>query len=240
MKRVVVPGELITEERKKIGQHVYVHEGRVYSDVLGLIDDSKEFASVVPLEGPYVPQPGDLVVGVVVSENFGNYIVNINAPHLAFLPKAMLRESFKIECMLSAKVMGVNEVGTAELGGPRAFFGGELISVSAVKVPRVIGKNGSMLEVLRRGTGCTMMVGRNGWIWVNGGNTSLLICALEKIQAEAHTEHLTNKMEEFLNEAGKKAAKPAEEPQPLAASVALKKMATEESLEGNIGNLTEE
>ena len=57
-KIVVVPGEVVTEERKKLGQHVYLHQGRIYSDCLGMARIDGDSASVVPLEGKYVAQAG--------------------------------------------------------------------------------------------------------------------------------------------------------------------------------------
>ena len=69
-KHIVVPGELVTEERKKLGSHVYLHQGRIYADSLGIARVDGDMASVVPLEGKYQAMAGDLVVGVLVSEKF--------------------------------------------------------------------------------------------------------------------------------------------------------------------------
>lgn len=221
-RKIVIPGELVTAERKKVGSHVYMSGGSIYSDCLGLVDEGSEYASVVPLEGIYMPRQMDVVVGVIVSENFGSYAVDINAAKLAVIPKSTLRErnSLEMENIISARIEHVGELGIAELGGVRVFYGGEIIEVSAVKVPRIIGKNGSMLDVIRGGTGGTIVVGRNGRIWVRGGNTPLLIRALEKIQREAHTENLTQKMAAFIEEEAKKGHKPVEEPQPIVLSKA--------------------
>ncbi len=216
MRRIVVPGEVVTEERKRPGAHVFLSEGKICSDSLGIVDDGKDYISIVPLEGKYIPQLGDLIVGVVVAENFGNYFVDISSVHDAAIPKNSIRETLRLESVVSAKIMRVNEMSVAELGNIRTFFGGQLISVSAVKVPRIIGKNGSMLEVLKRGTNCSLMVGRNGRIWAKGGNTQLLISALEKIQRESHTENLTAAVEEFLKGAAASAkADVSGEPQPM-------------------------
>ena len=100
--------------------------------------------------------------------------------------------------VVSVKVARVNEINEVELMGPRVFFGGEVFEVTPVKVPRVIGKDGSMLNVLKAGTGSTIMVGRNGRIWAKGGNIALLKEAVAKIDREAHLENLTNRITEFL------------------------------------------
>jgi len=76
--------------------------------------------------------------------------------------------------------------------------------VTPVKVPRLIGKNGSMLQVLKDGTGSNILVGRNGRVWVKDGNTRLLKRAIQKIEDESHLSNLTNSVKEFLEKEGKK------------------------------------
>ncbi len=198
-KKIVVPGELVTEERKKLGSHVFVREGNIYSDSLGLVHTDSDFASVVPLEGKYIPKVGDIVIGVIVNEKFAVYGVDINSFYLSFILKKELREVLKPGSIVSAKVLKVNELNEVELGFPRLFFGGEILNISPVKVPRVIGRDGSMLAVLKQGTGCTMIVGRNGRIWAKGGNVDLLRQALKKISSEAHMDNLTSRIASFLN-----------------------------------------
>lgn len=206
MKRIVVPGELITDKRKKTGSHVFVREGKIYSEVIGLANDEGEYASVVPLEGSYAPMRNDLIVGVVSGEKFSGYDVSINTLYPTYLSKKEIRERLKVGSIISAKVMEIDERREVDIGNIRVFYDGEIITVSPVKVPRIIGREGSMLNVLKNGTGSSVIVGRNGWIWAKGGNIPLLIESIKKIESEAHLDNLTNKMEEFLSKkAGKKA-----------------------------------
>jgi len=198
-KRLVIPGELVTEERKKLGSHVFVREGKIYSDSMGLVNDEADFASVVPLEGKYMPQQNDVIIGVITAERFAGYSVDINSFYPSFVSKKELREVLKPGSIISAKIMKVNELNEVELGSIRLFFGGEIIQVSPVKIPRVIGKEGSMLNILRDGTGSNIIVGRNGRLWVKGGNTDLLRKGILKIDREAHLDNLTNRISGFLN-----------------------------------------
>ncbi|PIN85411.1 MAG: hypothetical protein COV47_02305 [Candidatus Diapherotrites archaeon CG11_big_fil_rev_8_21_14_0_20_37_9] len=197
-KRLVVPGELVTEERKKLGSHVYISEGKIYSDSIGLVDDESNFASVVPLEGKYLPQVNDLVLGVISSEKFAGYVVDINSFYPSFISKKELREMLKPGSVVSAKVLKVNELNEVDLGSIRTFFGGEILTISPVKIPRVIGRDCSMLNVLKAGTKSNLIVGKNGWIWAKGGDTDLLKKAIDKIGAEAHMSNLTQRMSDFL------------------------------------------
>lgn len=198
MRKIIVPGELVSSERKKIGQNVFTRNGKIYSQVLGLVDDSKEYASVVALEGKYSPKPMDLILGIVKAEKATGYTVDINSFSDSYISKRDIRDYLKPGTVVSAKVIRVKELNEAELSHIRIFYGGEVISVSSVKVPRIIGKNGSMLEVLKHGTNSSILVGRNGWIWTKGGNIPLLIKAIQKIEREAHLEELTAKMEDFF------------------------------------------
>jgi len=199
MKKIVVPGEVITEQRKRMGEHVYSSNGKIYSDVVGITDQESINASVVALKGFYVPQQNDIVIGLVTSELFSGFLVDIGAFHWSFMSKEGVREPLKRGSIVSVKVLKVNEVNDADLSEPRVFYGGEIFSIASVKVPRIIGKNGSMLEVLRRGTNCNIVVGRNGRIWAKGGDTDLLNKAIQMIGEESHLPNLTNNVTEFLS-----------------------------------------
>jgi exosome complex component RRP4 len=142
----------------------------------------------------------DLIVGIVAQEVHSGYLVDINSFYLAFVYQKELRDPLQVGSIVSAKVMNVSETNDVELGFVRVFYGGEIMQVSPVKVPRMIGKNGSMLEVLKNGTQANVMIGRNGLVWSKGGNVDLLRLALHKIEEEAHFEHLTESVKVFLEQ----------------------------------------
>lgn len=209
MKKIVIPGQLLSTERKRTGEHAFAQNGKIYSDVLGILDDKPSEISVVALEGKYTPKMGDVIVGVITSEKATGFMTELNSFAQSFISKKDVREQLKVGSIISAKVMGVSEIKEADLGQVRVFYGGEVISISPVKIPRVIGKNASMLEVLKRGTNSTILVGRNGWIWAKGGNVQLLASTVQKIAKEAHLENLTVKIQDFLMQANKSVKFPA-------------------------------
>ncbi len=198
-RRIVVPGELVSADRKRIGKHVFLKDGKIFADSVGLVSESDVSVSVIPLEGKYEPELNDVVVGMVVDEKISGYTVTLNSFYQSYVSKKTLRDPLRPNSVVSAKVMRVNEMKEIEIGMVRVLFGGELLEVSPVKVPRIIGKDGSMLEVLKQGTKCNLVVGRNGLVWVKGGDVKLLVQALDLIQSQAHTENLTNKVSAFLN-----------------------------------------
>ena len=170
----------------------------MYSDALGILYDAPDVVFVVPLSGKYLPRSGDVIIGIIRGEKFALYEVEINSLYSSILLKRDLPENYRLGDVISAKIGRVNEMNEADVEFPRMFFGGEVIQVSPVKVPRIIGKNGSMLAVLKEGTGTNFMIGRNGYVWMKGGNIPLAITAIEKIEREAHAHNLTHSLEEFL------------------------------------------
>ncbi|MGI6589942.1 MAG: KH domain-containing protein [Candidatus Iainarchaeum sp.] len=201
-KKVVIPGELISAERKRLGSNVFVSNGKIYSKVLGISEEGGEKASVVPLEGRYTPQQDDVVIGVVTRAIFAGYNININSFVESFIPKSAIRDDLKVGDLVSAKVEYVNELREADLGFARRLYGGEVIEVTPVRTPRLIGKGGSMLELLKQGTGCDIIIGKNGRVWARNGNTELLKKVVLFINDNSFKSNLTNSVEEFFKAEG--------------------------------------
>ena len=145
-RKIVVPGELVTEQRKRIGKHVYLRDGKIYSDSVGFVSESDVSVSVIPLEGKYEPEVNDVVVGVVMEEKISGYTVNLQSFYTSYISKKMLRDPLRPTSVISAKVMRVNEIKELEIGMVRTLFGGDLMNVSPVKVPRIIGKSSNIRD----------------------------------------------------------------------------------------------
>jgi exosome complex component RRP4 len=66
----------------------------------------------------------------------------------------------------------------------------------------VIGKNGSMIQMLKNMTGCRIYVGQNGRIWVDGELENIVraVKAITTIEEEAHSMGLTEKIKKLLEE----------------------------------------
>jgi exosome complex component RRP4 len=86
--------------------------------------------------------------------------------------------------------------------GLRKLTGGMVIEISPSKVPRVIGKNGSMIQMLKNMTGCRIYVGQNGRIWIDGelDNIVKAVQAIRMIEDEAHNLGLTERIKSFLEQ----------------------------------------
>lgn len=193
-----MPGEMLWEEEARI-PNTYIEGGKTYTTVLGMMRDGK----FVPLEMVYKPKPGDNVVGVVTDVRHSGFSIDMNLAHNGFISSKFTRVSFKQGDMIYGRLKFVDEVGSVDISDANRLPSGKLVSVPASKVPRIIGKRSSMLNVLRDGTGCSMFVGNNGYIWIGGkGNLQLALKTIDFIIEKAHTQGLTDAVAQYLNENG--------------------------------------
>ncbi len=193
--KIVVPGEMLADKPVKMPD-AYIDNGKTYSEVVGLFHETE--MRLVALEGAYLPMDEDYVVGVVEEVKFAGCNVDINSPYTAFLSSKDTRFQFDLGDVLFAKVKGVDEVKNVNLYDARKLSGGEIVEISPVKVPRVIGKKSSMLNMLIDATRSEIYVGKNGRMWITGGDSSLAARAILKIEKEAHLTGLTERMKTFL------------------------------------------
>ena len=78
---------------------------------------------------------------------------------------------------------------------------GHVIKITSTKIPRLIGKKGSMVNMVKRETGCQITIGQNGLVLVSGKNVeeeALAILAIRTIEKNAHTLGLTDKISKLL------------------------------------------
>jgi exosome complex component RRP4 len=90
--------------------------------------------------------------------------------------------------------------------GLKKLQGGRIINVNPNKVPRIIGKQGSMVSMIKDATGCRIVVGQNGVVWIDGLPEGELIAveAIAMIEEKSHLTGLTDKVKAFLEKKTKK------------------------------------
>jgi len=211
-RKVVVPGDLLSEDAKRSGEGTYVKNGSVYSLLYGLAN-FRDKINVIPLAGKYVPVPGDNVIGVVKDITFSNWIVDINSPydgllHISEFPKRIESEEMSkhlhIGSSIMTRVTDVDPTMKVELTLNDKKLGlikaGQVIEISHTRVPRLIGKGGSMISMLKKEVNCNIFVGQNGRIWIYGGaeDMDLALKTITLIEREAHTNGLTDRIVDFL------------------------------------------
>lgn len=238
---LVVPGEILTEDTKNFqpgrGTILNKERNKIISLNIGLKQIKRNYINVIPLRGFYTPRPGDKIIALIVDKNPVKYKCDINAKDFGQLkPKNTVKkersrgrgfrggngppsdyntEKFDIGDILIVKILSADRLNKPELTTVGKYLGkktgGIVISINPTKIPRVIGRSGSMIKMLKNLTLCNIFVTQNGRIWLKGEDLAherLLIEAIKKIALEAHTIGLTDRMQEFLiNEKKKRGIK---------------------------------
>lgn len=223
-KDVAVPGETLAEGMDYLpGTGTYREGEKIIASRLGLTSIDGRAIKLIPLSGRYLPKRGDTIVGEVQDVLMSGWRIDTKSAYSAmlnmkdatseFIPRgADLRRYFDFGDYISCKITNVTSQKLVDvtMRGPglRKLHEGRIVLVNTHKVPRVIGKKGSMISMVKQATGCSIIVGQNGVIWLQGETPEMELLAIEsirKIEAESHTSGLTDKMKEHLEKiTGKK------------------------------------
>jgi exosome complex component RRP4 len=235
-REIVIPGDLLDDSgRMKDGPGCYQKDGRIFASRLGLKQAKGDTLSVLPLSGVYNPFAGDLVIGVVVELGPSMWLLDINGPYPA--PLHATETPWRVDFGETAKyldagdtilckVLFVDETKKTQVTmkdrNLKKLTGGHVVEVEPSKVPRVIGKNGSMVNLIKKYCDVWMFVGQNGRIWLNGDLQGILLAeeAIRKIEREAHTQGLTDRVQAYLRDEAAKLGRKVHEGQAEEASAA--------------------
>ena len=215
--RIVIPGQVIAEGMDYLPSNGTVREGeKIVSVTTGILKVDGRLINVVSLAGPYIPKIGDSVIGPVVDITLHGWLIEIGSAYPAGLSLkdatqeyiergADLTRYYNFGDLVFAKITNVVRGKIIDLTmrdpGLRKLEAGRIVEVNTAKVPRVIGKQGSMIGMIKEKTKCNILIGQNGKAWIKGENQADEIKAEEailKIAKEGHIEGLTEKIEKFL------------------------------------------
>lgn len=212
---IILPGELIDERKgRRLGDNVYLEGENVFSKVLGIPRTNENEIFVIPLAGVYLPRIGDGIIGTIAEIEISGWLVDINSPYAAFLPLAEAVEEFvdtsrsdlsryfDVKDLIFCRISKVTKSKTIQVSmrdrTAKKLYGGIIIKVTPSKVPRIIGKEGSMINLIKNKTMCEINIGQNGVVWLKGVNKAKAIEAILAIEKESHTLGLTEKIEKML------------------------------------------
>ena len=201
--------------------------GKVYASVLGLLSPRPPFVQVVPLSGRYIPKPGDVVIGTVTDVQGTFWLLDIGAPRWA--PLHMTGTPWEVEIGETEKFLRVGEsvvvqvenldptgrIGVTMLGeGLGKLEGGSIVHISPARVPRVVGRGGSMIQTITRRTGAQVAIGQNGRIWVDGDAEAIhrVREALRMIAEDGQRAGLTERVDSYLKSTGTSGERGLESP----------------------------
>lgn len=213
-KEFVVPGEKIVESMDYIpGRNCFREGSAIKSKKIGVVSVANRVISVIPLNGTYVPKPGDMVIGEVTDIQGNGWVLDIGIAHNAFLPLSGIREFidttrtqlssvYAVGDLVYSKIGSINNPDSIHLSMDdvrcRKLRGGRVLEISAAKVPRLIGREGSMIRMIKDMTGCNICVGQNGVIWMDGMNQEVALEAITEIEEKPQQEGLTDKISAML------------------------------------------
>ncbi|MCK5022738.1 MAG: RNA-binding protein [Candidatus Aenigmarchaeota archaeon] len=214
-RKVVLPGDKIIESMDYLpGKNCFRDGDSVYSKRLGVVYYKGRVIEVIPLSGTYMPEADDMVIGTVAEVQYNGWTININAPYKAYLPLAGVRGFIEPSKTDISKIYGVGDVIYAKISEvtpmkdirismkdpkTRKFEDGRVVKISPVKVPRVIGKQGSMINTIKDKTGCRISVGQNGMIWLHGEKEDLAARAINEIEEKSQISGLTDHISKLLS-----------------------------------------
>jgi len=182
-KDVVTPGEVLAEGMEYLPSHGTYRKGeRIYANQTGLLIVEGKVLKSIPLAGVYLPKRHDVVIGKVIDILMTGWRFDLNCPYSAVLPLkdatfdyikkgTDLTSYFDLEEYVVCKIIQVTSQNLVDISmkgpGLQKLKGGRIIKVNAAKVPRIIGKRGSMISMIKQATGCQAVIGQNGLVWLS-------------------------------------------------------------------------
>ena len=220
-KRFVLPGDFITTAPLQLRDNVVLDGKRIISTAIGLTDVSDDSVRVISLTGVYLPKADDLVIGTI-QYIFGNsWFADINSCYQGMLlgqdvfgrgsypTTSEMKDRLDKGDIIYARIANSDRqreplisIADKNLG---KIDSGELVKISPTKIPRLIGKHGSMIQTIEASTNATITVGQNGLIVVSCDETHGLLKALAAIRMvdeQAHIVDLTDKVKKMLETNG--------------------------------------
>jgi exosome complex component RRP4 len=217
-KRYVIPGDKIVEGDFKPLMNVVRNGNYLVSTRVGIAEAGKDGVKVIPLSGVYIPRVNDLVIGKVIDRSSLSWDVDINSCFFAHLPaqdvfgrdfspaRDDMGRQLSIGDLIIARIVSFDRTRDPMLTVQDKDLGkipyGEFIKISPTRVPRLIGKRGSMIQTIEQATQTRVIIGQNGIVVVTGRDIdglSLAVKAIKMVEEESHTSNLTQRVKTLLN-----------------------------------------
>ena len=214
-RKVVIPGEIIVSGEDFLPGEGSRREGdNILASRFGLAEEVGRVVRVISIFGAFIPRRSNVVIGRVTDITHRGWVVDIDFASSGFLPidetprfinKNEMDQFLDIGDVIAAKVWSVSKRGIdlAMKGrGLGKLENGTIFRVIPSRVPRVIGREGSMVNLIKEKTNCQITIGQNGWIWIKGDSIDDQIKArnaIEFITDQVFVSGLTEKVEGWFN-----------------------------------------
>ncbi len=213
---LVLPGDRIGHVGSiRTGNGVMGGDRHLIATQMGILIRSDRSIHVIPMKGLYRPGMGDFLIGIVKDHSPSRWFFDINAPqgarlHTSDTPWSVdfgrTGEYMNVGDVAYLKVMEVDDIGRVDLTmkgpGLRKLRSGQVMSIMPSQIPRLIGRNGSLIAAVKRSTGCRIFIGKNGWIWVDGGAAGIEMVrrVLNVVDERPHMGGVSERILEILGE----------------------------------------
>ena len=220
-RKYVIPGDVVTTGPFRPEQNVVLEGNKIISTTIGVSEIYDDSVKVISLTGKYIPKINDLVIGKVISHTSLSWELDINSCYVGFLPAQdvfgrdfsahadELTSKLKAGDLVAARIANFDRtrdplvtISDRDLG---KIDSGDLIKISPSKVPRLIGKRGTMIQTIETATDAIITIGQNGWVVVACENPEGLLKAKKAIQMvneQAHVANLTDQVKEMFESKG--------------------------------------
>ncbi len=218
-RRIVVPGELIAAGEDYLpGEGTRREDSNIVASRFGLAEEAGKVVRVISIYGAFIPRKNNVIIGRVTDITFNGWLVDIDSALTSFLsieevPRFINRNEMDqfldIGDVIAAKIWSVKAKGidlAIKGKGLGKLEDGFIFRIIPSRVPRVIGREGSMINLIKDKTSCNITVGQNGWIWIKGPSIESEILArraVEFVTDKVHINGLTEKVEEWFDKEGK-------------------------------------
>ncbi|MEK6917908.1 MAG: exosome complex RNA-binding protein Rrp4 [Nanoarchaeota archaeon] len=219
-RKVVIPGETIAKGHDFLpGECTEKRGDEIVAIRYGLAEEANKLVKVIPLSGTYVPRRGNVVIGKVENITFNGWVVDMGTAETSFISlmevprfvnKDALEEVMDIGDMVVAKIFAVNKRGidlTINMRGLGRIDEGMIVKINPNKIPRIIGREGSMIKLIKDETGCEITAGQNGLVWIKGDKVENELFAkkgIEFITEKSFVSGLTDEVKIWFDKQKKK------------------------------------
>ena len=216
-RKYVIPGDVVTTGPFRPEQNVILEGDKIISTTIGISEIYDDSVKVITLTGKYIPKIDDLVIGKVNSHTSLSWELDINSCYVGFLPAQdvfgrdfsahadELSSKLKTGDLVAARIANFDRtrdplvtISDRDLG---KIDSGVLVKISPSKVPRLIGKRGSMIQMIEMATNAAVTIGQNGWVVISCETPEGLLKAkkaIEMVNDKAHVANLTDQIKEML------------------------------------------
>ena len=218
-KQYVIPGDVITTSPLRLRENVMLDGKKIIATSIGLTNIYDDSVRVIPLSAVYLPKIDDIVIGKIKSIFGNSWFADINSCYEGMLlgqdvfgrgssaTMSDMKSRLDIGDLICAKIANFDRsreplisIADQNLG---KIDSGELVKISPPKIPRLIGKHGSMIQTIESSTNTSITIGQNGLIVLKSesrSNLDKIIKIFKMLDSTTDDSNMDEKIQKILDE----------------------------------------